>query len=111
MIAGKPSGGDARKAGRRRGTARFVGTRPATRGRPSTPREMNPLAWIGAIAGIPFAPAPGMNTPTVLPRAMTLAFLLTTPAARAEAKVTFATTCNAQPAHAGSYPPAATRPS
>src|SRR5260370_39942397 len=101
MIAGKPSGGDARKAGRRRGTARFVGTRPATRGRPSTPREMNPLAWIGAIAGIPFAPQLGMNTPTVLARALTLAFLRTTPAAWAEDQVTCRTNCHAPAEHRG----------
>src|SRR5260370_6155345 len=108
MIAGKPGGGDARKAGSRRGTARCVGTRQATRGRPPAPREMNPLAWIGAIAGIPLAPAPGMNSPTVLARAMTLAFLLTTPAAWAEDKVTFGTNWRAQAEHGGFYQAVAT---
>jgi NitT/TauT family transport system substrate-binding protein len=69
---------------------------------------MNPLAWIGAIAGIPLAPAPGMNTPTVLARAMTLAFLLTTPAAWAEDKVTFGTNWKAQAEHGGFYQAVAT---
>jgi len=69
---------------------------------------MNPLAWIGAIAGIALAPAPGMNTPTVLARAMTLAFLLTTPAAWAEDKVTFGTNWKAQAEHGGFYQAVAT---
>jgi len=69
---------------------------------------MNPLAWIGAIAGIALAPAPGMNTPTVLARAMTLAFLLTTPAAWAEDKVTFGTNWKAQAEHGGYYQAVAT---
>jgi len=42
-----------------------------------------------------------MNTPTVLARAMTLAFLLTTPAAWAEDKVTFGTNWKAQAEHGG----------
>jgi NitT/TauT family transport system substrate-binding protein len=61
-----------------------------------------------AIGGIPLALAPGMNTPTVLARAMTLAFLLTTPAAWAEDKVTFGTNWKAQAEHGGYYQAVAT---
>jgi NitT/TauT family transport system substrate-binding protein len=61
-----------------------------------------------AIGGIPLAAAPGMNTPTVLARAMTLAFLLTTPAAWAEDKVTFGTNWKAQAEHGGYYQAVAT---
>jgi len=49
-----------------------------------------------------------MNTPTVLARAMTLAFLLTTPAAWAEDKVTFGTNWKAQAEHGGYYQAVAT---
>ena len=49
-----------------------------------------------------------MNTPTVLARAMTLAFLLTTPAAWAEDKVTFGTNWKAQAEHGGFYQAVAT---
>jgi NitT/TauT family transport system substrate-binding protein len=49
-----------------------------------------------------------MNTPTVLVRAMTLAFLLTTPAAWAEDKVTFGTNWKAQAEHGGYYQAVAT---
>jgi len=69
---------------------------------------MNPLAWLGSVGGIPLAPSPGMNTPTVLARAMTLAFLLTTPAAWAEDKVTFGTNWKAQAEHGGYYQAVAT---
>jgi NitT/TauT family transport system substrate-binding protein len=61
-----------------------------------------------AIGGIALALAPGMNTPTVLARAMTLAFLLTTPAAWAEDKVTFGTNWKAQAEHGGYYQAVAT---
>jgi NitT/TauT family transport system substrate-binding protein len=61
-----------------------------------------------AIGGIPLALAPGMNTPTVLARAMTLTFLLTTPAAWAEDKVTFGTNWKAQAEHGGYYQAVAT---
>jgi NitT/TauT family transport system substrate-binding protein len=49
-----------------------------------------------------------MNSPTVLARAMTLAFLLTTPAAWAEDKVTFGTNWKAQAEHGGFYQAVAT---
>ncbi len=49
-----------------------------------------------------------MNTPTVLARAMTLAFLLTTPAAWGEDKVTFGTNWKAQAEHGGYYQAVAT---
>jgi NitT/TauT family transport system substrate-binding protein len=49
-----------------------------------------------------------MNTPTVFARAMTLAFLLTTPAAWAEDKVTFGTNWKAQAEHGGYYQAVAT---
>ena len=49
-----------------------------------------------------------MNTPTVLARAMTLAYLLTTPAAWAEDKVTFGTNWKAQAEHGGFYQAVAT---
>jgi len=49
-----------------------------------------------------------MNTPTVLARTMTLAFLLTTPAAWAEDKVTFGTNWKAQAEHGGYYQAVAT---
>ncbi|HMB86060.1 MAG TPA: ABC transporter substrate-binding protein [Methylomirabilota bacterium] len=49
-----------------------------------------------------------MNTPTVLARAMTLAFLLTTPAAGAEDKITFGTNWKAQAEHGGFYQAVAT---
>jgi NitT/TauT family transport system substrate-binding protein len=49
-----------------------------------------------------------MNTPTVLARAMTLAFLLTTPAAWAEDKLTFGTNWKAQAEHGGFYQAVAT---
>jgi NitT/TauT family transport system substrate-binding protein len=49
-----------------------------------------------------------MNTSTVLARAMTLAFLLTTPAAWAEDKVTFGTNWKAQAEHGGYYQAVAT---
>jgi NitT/TauT family transport system substrate-binding protein len=49
-----------------------------------------------------------MNTPTILACAMTLAFLLTTPAAWAEDKVTFGTNWKAQAEHGGYYQAVAT---